>query len=199
MEIHTHDCEVGCVSVTWVFHTRIFISIFQKPPSNRERVNKTKADTNNQNKKTKQKDVGERGKGQNRVGIIPMRSHICWNGPLPSGLVSRSAIIPWLAQWMSDTTPFLTSSRMKLYWISICFVRAWKMAFDVSWIALRLSQWSGVGWLGVKLNAVSSWRSQVASWQASVVNRYSALVDNNAIVGCNLDCPLIAPPRSLKT
>lgn len=80
-------------------------------------------------------------------GDWPHRLRRNWNGPLLNGFVRTSAIIFSVGQWRRQTVLILTSSRIKWYWTFICLVLAWKVDWDVSWIAPRLSQWSVVGFV----------------------------------------------------
>lgn len=59
---------------------------------------------------------------------------------------------------------------------------------------MRACRWSG--WRG--LNSVSSRRSHVASFAASVRAMYSASVDDKATMGCLLEHQLTGPPLSMK-
>ena len=82
-----------------------------------------------------------------------------------SPFVSISATISSVGQCFSSTVPLFTCSRMKWYFISICFVRPWNCGFLDMLIADWLSSRITVGLAGSFFKSVVSCRTQIASVQ----------------------------------
>lgn len=75
----------------------------------------------------------------------------------------------------------------------MCLVLEWNTDFEVRWMALRLSQWRMMGMSQGCLKNFSDSMSQTASCPASVVDLYSASVDDRDTVCWSLDRQLIGP------
>jgi len=121
------------------------------------------------------------------------------NCPLGSGLVSMSASIYFVLQYLTNKDPNITCSRTKWYLISICFVRLCPIGFHVSPIAAWLSSHTVTGLVQLTPMSVSSCRNQTTSCVAELKAMYSASAVERATVDCFWLSQLIAPLDILKT
>ena len=80
----------------------------------------------------------------------------------------------------------------------MCLVLAWNIRFSAKliedWLSLKILNWYLAGWCRSSINCLS----QVLSCAAIIAEQYSALVIDNAIVGCLLLHYDIAPDPKLK-
>ena len=94
--------------------------------------------------------------------------------------------------------PSSSTSRMKWYHTSICFVCAWNIAFFAKQMTLWLSQ-PRTGAFSRKSNSLHRHASHIASLEASVVEIYFPSILDKATTFCSLLHHDTTPPASVNT
>ena len=131
------------------------------------------------------------------VLVMPRSLAKCSCFAFGSALVKISARLFSVAQYCTETSLEAMCSRMKWWWISICFDRAWNCEFSVNFIAAWLSTLMRVDPLGGIPSSVSNSQIQRHSWVVLLSTMYSASIVDNATVGCFFEYQEMAPPPNM--